>query len=52
VGLFVISVAKGPQNFGRKTQKRPTKMVGCRKNLGPNFWQIYQKDPKRDKTFL
>jgi hypothetical protein len=39
-------------NFGRKTQKGPKKMVWGRENLGPKFWQIYQKRAEKGRTFL
>jgi hypothetical protein len=38
----VLPLAKG-QNYGRKTQKGPKKLAWGRENMGPNFWQIYQK---------
>jgi hypothetical protein len=31
------------RNFGRKTQKWPHKNLNGRKNLRPNFWQIFIK---------
>jgi hypothetical protein len=40
------------QNFGRKTQKGPKKIVRGRENLGPNFWQMYQKRAEKVPNFF
>jgi hypothetical protein len=41
------------RNFDRKTQNGPNKIVWRRENLGPNFWQIYQKTAEKGaKLFL
>jgi hypothetical protein len=39
------------RNFGRKTQKGPKKIVWGRENLGPNFWQIFQKRAEKGPNF-
>jgi hypothetical protein len=40
------------RNFGRKTQKGPEKIVWGRENLGPKFWQIYQKRAEKGPSFF
>jgi hypothetical protein len=48
----MYSVLPRGRNFGRKAQKGPKKIVCGRENLGPNFWQIYQKRAEKGPNFF